>query len=785
MTDATKGGKLKLNLGCGNRKREGFVNVDAQPGCRPDLVLDLETTPWPWPDDSVDEIDLIHVLEHLGQSPAVYLSLIRELWRICCDGARVRIVVPHPRSDEYLNDPTHVRPVTEAGLEMFSQRLNAEWEAIGAANTPLGRYLGIDFEIESSNLDLKPRWLEKLQRREVGEAEIRLAGEQQFNVFSQLTVILRAVKPAGRLCAGNADAGIGLSAPGIDPSAAPAGDHAWRGALDAALAAGDLAAALHVLATAVADDPRDHEARAHLATLQHAAGLLDDALANFRQVAESGFGGYELYNNLGVVAQEKGLADEAVAAYENALALDAGNPTVRANLAEALGAAGRVKDAVAAYESLLQDDPQNVAIYVGIAQLFISQAWFADALAVLESASPFGAQNPERLNQKGIALRELGRHGEALAAFEAALAQAPDSIALQLNRANALARLGRDDEAETAYRAAIAAAGSPCPYELGFAFACFLLQRGRTDEGWRAYDIRRRAPGIHHHPLEARLPQWRGEAVRPGERLLVTAEQGFGDNIQFIRLLPALKERFGRICLLTRPALYKLFARSLAGVCEVVEEIADVGSDNSSDSAAFDWTCPIASLPLALSLPVSDWGMSAPYLKLDTMQSALWGFRIPAGRQRKVGLCWSGGKALRYAHRCDLPQPVVEALLDGGARLDLAWVSLQKGGNADWRRAQAQAGRLIDLMDLANNFDDTASLIANLDLVITVDTSVAHVAGALGKPVWLLLAQDADWRWLENREDSPWYPGMRLFRQATPGDWAGVGQRVLAALQAG
>ncbi len=765
MAESSVVGKLKLNLGCGNRKIEGFLNVDSQPGCQPDMVLDLEATPWPWADDSVDEVQLIHVLEHLGQAPAVYLGIMRELWRVCCDGAHVHIMVPHPRCDEYLNDPTHVRPVTEAGLEMFSQRLNAEWDAIGAANTPLGKYLGIDFEVDSSTLDLKPRWREKLQRGEVTEQELRLAGDQQFNVFAQLTVELRAIKPAGRLVGRS-----GSSSGGV------ASDTAWGEQVNAALAEGNGAQAMAVMAAAVAAAPGDFEARAHLATLQHALGMLEPALENFQKVADAGVGGVELFNNLGVVAQELGRVDEAIAAYERAVALDPGNVTARGNLAEALGLVGRIKDAVAAYATLLQENPGNAEVHLGIAKLFISQGWFADALASLETAASIAPGNPEILNQKGIACREAGRHEEALTCFEAALQAAPGNLSLLVNRANALARLGRNTEAEALFRAAVAEiteSGEPCPYELGFSFACFLLKQGRTDEGWSFYESRRQAVAIQHHPLEATLPQWRGEAVPAGAALLVTAEQGFGDSLQFVRLIPALAETFSRVCLQTRPALHKLLARSLAGVCEVVE---DVPAD-----ALFDFICPIASLPLALRLSVGDWGMAAPYLKTDTMQSALWGFRIPAGRQRKIGICWSGGKSLRFKHRCDLPLATVDTLL---TTTDVRWVSLQKEGDADWRRAQSQAGRLVDLMDMATSFDETAALIANLDLVITVDTSVAHVAGGLGKPVWLLLAEDADWRWLEGRDDSPWYPSMRIFRLRKEEVWPALGARVAAELAA-
>ncbi|HLO61691.1 MAG TPA: tetratricopeptide repeat protein, partial [Azonexus sp.] len=581
--------------------------------------------------------------------------------------------------------------------------------------------------------------------------------------FSQLTTVLQVVKPAGRLIERGQDAAV-------EPMESPLA--AWIAEKDAALAAGDGARALAVLQSVLAVAPDDHEARAHLATVQHAVGDLPAAYANYQAVAEAGVGGFELYNNLGVVALELGDAAAAVTAFTRAGELAPGQRTVRANLAEALGAAGRIKDAIAGYEALIQEDHQDAETYVGLAKLFISQGWFADALQALDMARQFGLEDAEVSNQRGIACRELGRHDEALAWFEDGLSKMPESIPLMVNRANALARLGRNDEAEAVFRAALAAVGNECPHELGFSFACFLLKQGRTDEGWTYYEARRADPAVRHHPLEKALPQWTGESPAASDALLITAEQGFGDNLQFLRLIPALAGRFGRICLIARPALHKLVGRSLDSVCEVVEEVAA--------DARFDWICPIASLPLALQLPVGEWGMAAPYLKVDAMQAALWGFRIPAGRQKKVGLCWSGGKSLRYRHRCDLPLPVVESLL---AESGVRWVSLQKAGDEEWRRARVQAGQLVDLMDLANNFDDTAALINNLDLVVTVDTSVAHVAGALGKPVWLLLASDADWRWLDGREDSPWYPSMRIFRQRNPQDWIEVGARVISGVR--
>ena len=185
---------LKLNLGCGNRKMAGFLNVDCVAVCQPDRVVDLEKTPWPWGDDSVDEIKLIHVLEHLGQSTDVFLSIIKEMYRICRDGSRIEIIVPHPRSDHYLGDPTHVRPVTIPMLSLFDQRLNREWAAIGAANTPLGIILEVDFEVESAVHTLEPEWQKRQALDQISEMDLLQALRQYNNVVEQTAIVWRVHK---------------------------------------------------------------------------------------------------------------------------------------------------------------------------------------------------------------------------------------------------------------------------------------------------------------------------------------------------------------------------------------------------------------------------------------------------------------------------------------------------------------------------------------------------------------------------------------------------------------
>ena len=185
---------MRLNLGCGSRKLAGWVNVDRYAGCQPDQVVDLEQLPWPWADNSVEEIQLIHVLEHLGQSPERYLAIVGELYRICAPGAKIFIVVPHPRHDSFLTDPTHVRPITAEGLAMFSQARNRRQQAANCANTPLGLMLGIDLEVEKAELVLDPAWRQRLSRGEVTAAQVNEAVQERYNVVESSHIVLRVVK---------------------------------------------------------------------------------------------------------------------------------------------------------------------------------------------------------------------------------------------------------------------------------------------------------------------------------------------------------------------------------------------------------------------------------------------------------------------------------------------------------------------------------------------------------------------------------------------------------------
>jgi hypothetical protein len=186
---------VKLNLGCGRRKLDGWLNADRSPLCQPDQIVDLERTPWPWPDGTADEVMLSHVLEHLGATTAGYFAIIQELWRICRNGAAVTIVVPHPRHDDFLHDPTHVRAVTSEGLSMFSQALNREWLDKGLANSPLGIELGVDFTVRSTTHSLDEPWRSRFVAGELTKDDVKEAIQRHLNVVKETTIVLVAVKP--------------------------------------------------------------------------------------------------------------------------------------------------------------------------------------------------------------------------------------------------------------------------------------------------------------------------------------------------------------------------------------------------------------------------------------------------------------------------------------------------------------------------------------------------------------------------------------------------------------
>jgi hypothetical protein len=330
----------------------------------------------------------------------------------------------------------------------------------------------------------------------------------------------------------------------------------------------------------------------------------------------------------------------------------------------------------------------------------------------------------------------------------------------------ALAEQGRLAEAATCYEQALHLKPDYADAHLNLAYSWFF--RGDLEAGWPEYEWRWKRRGFPQPSF--RQPLWDGSSLQ-GQTILLFAEQGLGDTLQFIRYAPLVRQHGATVIVQCQEPLLRLLA-TCAGIHRLVPEGCAL--------PPFDVQAPLLSLPRILRTTLATIPAKVPYLSVDPGLSTHWQRRLSDVEGFKVGIVWQGNPEQARDRRRSVPLLAFTPLaVIPGVRL----VSLQKGAGRAQLPDLADRLGLLDMTDRLKDFADTAALISQLDLVITVDTAVAHLAGALGVPVWLALASSADWRWLLEREDSPWYPSMRLFRQSTWGDWAGVFERLTEALR--
>jgi tetratricopeptide (TPR) repeat protein len=393
----------------------------------------------------------------------------------------------------------------------------------------------------------------------------------------------------------------------------------------------------------------------------------------------------------------------------------------------------------------------------------------AEALPLLERAAGLVPQEPEFHNNLGLALAAADRADDAIGAYRRSLALKPDHATAWNNLGLALQADNRLGDAAAAFRAAIAHA--PSFAEARWNLSLALLGQQLSAEAWHAYESRLSIPALwkaeHMHPG----PRWDG-VVRPGITLLVTAEQGLGDTLQFIRFVQPLAARGARVIVAAPAPLVRL-----------VGTVPGVAASFRHDAALphYDAQIPLLSLPQVLDITEHDLQSAVPYITADAARRAPVAAALATRTGvRRIGLAWAGDPGHRNDRRRSIPLATLAPLL---ALPDVEWFSLQQGEAAKAIRELPAAG-VLRALPPDNDFDDTAALVAELDLVICVDTSMAHLAGALARPVWVMLAYAADWRWQLRRADSPWYPTARLFRQPRVGDWDPVVREVQEALRA-
>jgi tetratricopeptide (TPR) repeat protein len=481
-----------------------------------------------------------------------------------------------------------------------------------------------------------------------------------------------------------------------------------------------------------------------------------------------------------VKAELAGQRAAAIQLYRRVLEID---PTILHainRLGAAAGESGDLSTAVRQLRNSLRIDPNQAETWfnLGVAQSRLGRSH--EALASFECTVSLAPLSGAGHLQRAATLARLGRYQDALAAFDETLRLLPNDPLTALYRGMALQWCGDYDQAFREFDRAIAL--NPDFAEAWVSKAALMLLLRDLPGGLPLYEWRWRMSTRHASPWRSgrdyTRPLWLGKSDVAGKTLLIYLEQGLGDVIQFCRYAPLAAKLGARVIVEVQPTLTALMA-TLPGVSQVVSDREPLPDH--------DLRCPMMSLPLAFGTTVATIPAEVPYLRADPIRAADWRERLSGLRGRRIGLVWGAGSRIgdselvALEHRKSVPLAAFTSL---AAVEECAFVSLQLGPAAAQATSPPAGIALHDYTGHIKDFADTAALMENLDLVISVCTSTAHLAGALGRPVWLLNRFDTDWRWFLDQDDSPWYPTMRIFRQAQPGVWDSVVQAVANALRA-
>lgn len=521
--------------------------------------------------------------------------------------------------------------------------------------------------------------------------------------------------------------------------------------------------------------PDDTEAHANrgaallrLARAAEALASCDAALALRPDIAE-------VYSNRGNALLLLGRRADAVAAYDQALALTPSLAVAAMNRGDALEQLGRATEALESYERAIRLEPGLVQAHYNRGNLLLVMDRPAEAVGAFDAVLALDPAHAAAICNRATALRALGQIEAAADGYKAALARDPALVQALVNQASLLTMHGQHDQALTLYSHAKTRA--PYNADAHWNEALCRLTMGDFAGGWRGHEWRWRTDSLRAAERVYPQPLWLGETSLLGRTIFVHGEQGHGDVLQFCRLVPELSDLGAEVVLEVPYALARLI-RTMPGRQHVI--------GHNEPPPAFDVHCPLMSLPLALGLTLETIPAEVPYLWADPDQARAWAIRLTSLPGLRVGLVWAGNPRANdpAANAIDRRRSMTLAQLAPlGAVPGVSLISLQKGPPAEQARTPPAGLALTDWTDELWDFADTAALIAGLDLVISVDTSVVHLAGALGKKVWVLNRYDACWRWLHGRTDSPWYPTARLFRQRDYGEWDSVIDEVVAALR--
>lgn len=574
-----------------------------------------------------------------------------------------------------------------------------------------------------------------------------------------------------------------------------------RGAALQAL--GQLEAALLSYDRALAIQPDYAEAHCNRGTALQALGRLLDALASFDEAlaVKPDYAG--AHYNRGRALRQLGRFDAAIAGYRHATAHKPDLVKAHLDLGHVLKDLNQFEAAIASYDQVIEYQPrdalafhcragalrelerfdaaicsydQAIALNPDYAEAFLGRGISLNRLkqldAALASCERAIALRPDfavAYSDRGNVLKDLKRFDAALASYDHAIALKPDYAAAYSNRGNAFKELGQFGAALASYDQAIA-------LQSEFADAIWnkslvLLMTGDFERGWDLYEWRWKWRGQSKHKREFAQPLWLGTESLKGKTILLHCEQGFGDILQFCRFAKSVAALGARVTIEVHPALLGLLY-TLAGVTELIVE--------GDPLPNFDYHCPLLSLPLALKTTIATIPCTSSYLRSDATKVAYWANRLGPKTKLRVGIAWSGRPDHTNDHNRSIP------LSEFMRRMpqECEYVSLQNQVRDEDRRTLGVHPAIRHFGDQIDDFSDTAALCELMDVVISVDTSVAHLSGALGKPTWILLPYVPDWRWLLNRTDSPWYSSAKLYRQAALDNWESVFKSVAADLAA-
>ncbi|MGY0573465.1 tetratricopeptide repeat protein [Bradyrhizobium sp. RDM12] len=504
-----------------------------------------------------------------------------------------------------------------------------------------------------------------------------------------------------------------------------------------------------------------------LATVLERQGRLEDARHHYSHALSLKPDDASLWNHLGNLLWQLERKDEAAQHLQQALALNPRYWEAAHNCGMLLLELGRHAEALKCFDIAEKLNP-SAALYQMRAVCLSAVNRFEDAEADYEKSIALDPSLAETHNNLGLLHWRFGRLEQAFACFDRALALRPDFRAVLNNKAVVLMHLQLLDEAFATVQRSLAAA--PDDAQTLFYLATLQLLTGDFERGWLAREARWRLPSVGLVDRGFSQALWRGDQPLEGKTILLHSDEGLGDAIQFARYVPMVAALGARVILEVAPPIQQCLG-GIAGVAACV---------GRSSSPAFDLHCPLGALPLAFKTRLDTIPLAQGYIPAPPAPRVkAWDDRLGPRNRFRVGLVWAGNPDHKNDHNRSMALRTLAPLLD----CDAQFVSLQKAVRDQDRAFLAERRDILDLTEHLTDFSETAALMSCLDLVISVDTSVAHLAGALGVPVWTVVPFNPDWRWLLNRDDSPWYHSMKLFRQPKRGDWANVVEDVRRELE--